>query len=97
MATQKEPIDTQQPENNLTSVADKIRKQLITKNNFTQGANEYSATSPDAISDGDSNGRGTGIFLDVLNGGTKEDVNERKQEIKINPYSPAKPYSTPSS
>lgn len=97
MAAQKEPIDTQQPENNLTSIADKIRKTLITKNNFVQSANEYGVTNPDAISDGDSNGRGTGVFLDVLNGGTREDNVERKQEIKINPYNPDKPYTTPSS
>jgi hypothetical protein len=97
MATQKEPIDTQQPENNLTSVAEKIRKTLLTKNNFTQSANEYGVTNPDAVSDGDSSGRGTGVFLDVLNGGTKEDNIERKQEIKINQYSSVKPYSTPSS
>ena len=46
------------------------------------------------MADGDSKGRGTGIFLDVYNAtaGTIEDVSERKSEVKINQYSAVKTY-----
>jgi hypothetical protein len=46
------------------------------------------------MADGDSKGRGTGIFLDVYNStaGTIEDVSERKSEVKINQYSAVKTY-----
>jgi hypothetical protein len=45
--------------------------------------------------DGDSIGRGTGIYLDVYNqtAGTSVDVFERKMNIKFNAYQPNKPYN----
>jgi hypothetical protein len=48
------------------------------------------------MSDGDLFGKGTGIFLDILNGGSSEDVTERKNQIKVNFYQTNKPYTTPS-
>lgn len=94
---EKEPVDLSQPENNMTSVADKIRNQLLAKNNFASQKNEYGSTNKDALSDGDEIGRGTGTFLDIKNGGTSEDIVERNNEIKINSYQPDKPYTTPTS
>jgi hypothetical protein len=90
-----EKIDLNQPKNKLTDIADTIRKQQITRNDYKFGANEYSQTNKDAISDGDGLGRGTGVFLDTANGGTIIDQIERKEEIKINSYQPQKPYTFP--
>jgi hypothetical protein len=88
-------IDLSQNEpNQLTSIADQERARLIPKNDYIATADEYSSTNPDAIADGDSKGRGTGVFLDVYNNaaGTKDDIFERKNEIKINKYNSSKPY-----
>lgn len=92
MAEQKEPIDTIQPSNRLTEIADRLRKDLITRNNYGGDKNIYGATNKDAIGDGDLQGKGTGQFLDTLNGGNITDNIERKNEIKINSYQPDKPY-----
>jgi len=80
--------------NQLTSIADRERAKLLPKNNYTQTADEYSATNPDAIADGDSKGRGTGVFLDVYNtnAGTREDVSERRTEIRVNKYNSSNTY-----
>jgi hypothetical protein len=48
------------------------------------------------MSDGDLFGKGTGIFLDILNGGSSDDITQRKDQIKINFYQSNKPYTTPS-
>jgi hypothetical protein len=94
MATQI-TVDLNQTEpNTLSSIAELERGKLIPKNNYTKSGNEYSSVNKDAIADGDSKGRGTGIFLDVYNAtaGTIEDVSERKSEVKINQYSAVKTY-----
>ena len=70
----------------------KLRKDLLVKNDFAQRKNEYGVVNPDAISDGDLQGKGTGIFLDTSNGGNSFDNVERKNEIKINSFSSVKPY-----
>ena len=93
----KDPIDLEQPVNNLSTIADKIIKDLVTRHDYKSSKNEYGVTNPDAISDGDDKGKGTGIFLDILNGGSKQDIIERKDDIKINKYNSSKPYNTPSS
>jgi hypothetical protein len=92
---QTERLDFSQPNNELTAIADLQRKSLIVKNDY-KTVNPYSATNPDALSDGDESGKGTGIFLDTVNGGSSIDIIERKNEIKINEYQPNKPYTTPS-
>lgn len=92
---QTERLDFSQPNNDLTAIADLQRKSLIVKNDY-KTVNPYSQTNPDAISDGDEFGKGTGIFLDTINGGSSTDVIERKNEIKVNEYQPNKPYTTPS-
>ena len=80
--------------NALTAYADAQRSQLIPRNDYNAVGNEYSVTNKDAVADGDTLGRGTGVFLDVYNAqaGTVEDVMERKNEIKINKYNSNKPY-----
>jgi hypothetical protein len=89
------PVDLNQTENNeLTSLSTQQRANLIPKNDYNKVGNEYSAVNRDALADGDSRGRGTGIFLDVYNNaaGTIEDVLERKNEIKINKFNSSKTY-----
>jgi len=80
--------------NTLTAIADAERAKLIPRNDFNSVGNEYSAVNKDAVADGDSMGRGTGVFLDVYNtdAGTREDVVERKNEIKINKFNSSKIY-----
>lgn len=90
-----EPLNFNQPDNELSQIAVQQRSKLFPKNDY-KDTNKYSATNPDAISDGDDTGKGTGIFLDTANGGSSIDILERKNEIKINEYQPNKPYSTPS-
>lgn len=80
--------------NNLTAIADAERAKLIPKNNYNSVGNEYSSVNKDAIADGDTLGRGTGVYLDVYNqgAGTITDVTERKNEIKINKFNSSKTY-----
>jgi hypothetical protein len=89
-----EPLDFSQPKNKLSEVADQIRKQQIARNDY-QLDKQYGSSSPDAISDGDLQGKGTGVFLDTFNGGNSIDVSERKNEIKINKFQSDKPYQIP--
>jgi hypothetical protein len=86
-----EPLDFSQPNNLLSKYADQERKKLIPKNDY-KTTNEYSSTNKDAMSDGDDKGRGTGVFLDTVNGGTKTDQLKRKSEIVINKYKADNPY-----
>ena len=88
---QSERLDFSQPKNDLTAIADLQRKSLIVKNDY-KTVNPYSSVNPDAISDGDESGKGTGIFLDTINGGSSIDIVERKNEIKINKFNSTKPY-----
>ena len=88
-------MDFSQPLNDLGIIGQDQRKKLIPKNDYKE-TNQYSATNKDAISDGDDFGKGTGVFLDTVNGGSQLDIIERKNEIKINEYQPNKPYTTPS-
>jgi hypothetical protein len=79
---------SQNIENNLSKIAEEQRAKLLPKNEYKDKTFEYSQTNPNAIGDGDSKGRGTGVFLDVYtaNIGTQEDVIERKNELKINKW-----------
>ena len=94
MAT-KITVDLSQTETNaLTAYADQERAKLIPKNDFNAVGNEYSSVNRDAVADGDSMGRGTGSYLDVynVNAGTRDDIIERKNEVKINKYNSSNPY-----
>ena len=86
-----EPLDFNQPMNKLTEVASQIRKQQLARNDYSL-ENQFGATNPDAISDGDNKGKGTGVFLDTSAGGNVIDIAERKNAIKINQFQPDKPY-----
>ncbi|NBO23058.1 hypothetical protein EBU94_06960 [bacterium] len=92
-----EPLNFEQPSNELSSIAEMERKKLLTKNDFNKQY-EYSSVSPDAMADGDEQGKGTGVFLDVYNqqAGAVQDIIERKNEIKVNEFQPNNPYTTPS-
>lgn len=80
--------------NQLTAYADQERAKLIPKNDYNAVGNQYSASNRDAMADGDEMGRGTGVYLDVYNegAGTKTDLVERKNEIKINKFNSQKQY-----
>jgi len=89
-----ERLNFDQPLNELGQIGEQQRQKLIPKNDY-KPVNQYSATNKDAISDGDEKGKGTGSFLDTVNGGSSIDILERKNEIKINEYQFDKPYTTP--
>jgi hypothetical protein len=93
-----EPLDFAQPDNTLSSIAEAQRKLLFPKNDFKKTDNEYSSVNPDALADGDTDGKGTGNFLDVYNeqAGAIQDILERKSEIVLNQYKSNSPYTTPS-
>ena len=89
------PLNLNQTEaNQLTSLSDSERAKLIPRNDYNKVGNEYSAVNKDAFADGDSRGRGTGIFLDVYNNGagTIEDIVERKNTIVKNKFNSSKTY-----
>jgi hypothetical protein len=89
------PVDLNQTEPNaLSAAADQERAKLIPKNDYNKVGNEYSVVNKDALADGDSRGRGTGVFLDVYNtnAGTVNDITERKEDIKINKFNSSKVY-----
>ena len=93
-----EPLNFEQPSNELSAIAEAERKKLLPKNDYVRTANEYSSVNKDALADGDAQGKGTGLFLDVYNqnAGAIQDILERKAEIVVNEYQPNKPYTTPS-
>lgn len=92
---QFEGLDFSQPMNDLGKIGEEQRNKLFPKNDY-KDTNKYSSTNPDALSDGDEFGKGTGIFLDTANGGSSTDVIERINEIKVNQYQTTNPYTTPS-
>jgi hypothetical protein len=93
-----EPLDFSQPTNKLSQIADAQRAILFPKNDYKQTANEYSSVNPDALANGDEDGKGTGNFLDVYNegAGAIQDILERKAEVVLNQYKSNAPYTTPS-
>lgn len=85
---------TQNIQNDLTDIANRERARLLPRNEYVQGADEYSSTNRNALADGDSKGRGTGVFLDVYNesAGTIDDVNERRYQIRVNQFNSSNTY-----
>ena len=67
---------------------------MLPKNEYKDTGFEYSQTNPNALADGDSKGRGNGVFLDTVSPtiGTKEDVVERKNGLKINQWKATNQY-----
>jgi hypothetical protein len=93
----REPLNFEQPNNELSSIADIERRKLLPKNDYGKTF-EYSSVNPDALADGDAKGKGTGDFLDVYNqeAGAKQDIIERRAQSVVNEYQSNKPYTTPS-
>jgi hypothetical protein len=93
----REPLNFDQPSNELSQIADLERKKLLPKNDYVRTSNEYSSVNKDAIADGDTLGKGTGEFLDVYNqqAGAIQDIIERRAEITFNEYKANNPYTTP--
>lgn len=93
MATQIDRVVFDQPENELTRIAEEQRKRLIPRNDY-KPTDPYSSVHPDALADGDDIGRGTGGYLDIYNtnAGTSTDKQLRKEELKVNKYSENNPY-----
>ena len=94
MSTQIATNLNQTEPNALTAISKQERAKLIPKNDYNQVGNPYSAVNRDAVADGDSMGRGTGVFLDVYNqtAGTREDISERVSEIRINRFNSQNTY-----
>ena len=97
MPSNADSLDLTQPKNNLSSIAEAERQKLYARNDFAPDKNLYSSTNPDAMANGDEQGKGTGTYLDVYNNeaGNIIDVAERKTEIVTNKYQPNKPYQAP--
>ena len=93
-----EPLNFDQPIIELFSIGDIERRKLLQKNDYTKTSFEYSTVNPNALADGDGQGKGTGDFLDVYNqaAGAIQDIVERRTQKVINEYQPDKPYTTPS-
>ncbi len=78
MSKQNDKIDFSQPDNQMSKIAEEQRKKLFARNDFKE-TNKYSTVNPDAIADGDVNGKGTGGYLDIYNtnAGSSVDRNDR--------------------
>ena len=58
----------------LEIAADEARAENLIKNEYQEN-NPYEDTHRDALSDGDEKGKGTGEYLDTVNGGSSVDIN----------------------
>jgi len=94
MPTQSDKLQFDQPDNNLSKIADAERGKLFPKNDYSSKSESYSPQHPDALADGDELGRGTAKFLDIYNtnAGTSTDIKERIDDIKINKFNANKTY-----
>jgi len=94
MATQNDKLQFDQPDNNLSAIAEAERGKLLPKNDYSSQSESYSPQHPDALADGDDLGRGTAQFLDVYNtnAGTSTDIQERIGDIKINKFNSKNTY-----
>ena len=92
----REPLNFEQPKNELSQIADIERSKLFPKNDYKTG-NQYSSVNPDALADGDTRGKGTGDYLDVYNqgAGASQDILGRTSNVVKNEYNSVKPYTTP--
>lgn len=76
----------------LRDVAANEKKKLTAKNEYKELSDEYSATHPNAISDGDEKGKGDGGKGTI---GTKTDIETRTKNTVLNQYNNNKPYENP--
>lgn len=91
--------------NKLEQAAIQQRSILIPQNTYNSSdqSQKYGAGHPNALSDGDNKGKGTGVFMDSYNGGADVDINGnpnyagsgRLQNIAINQYDADNGYQHP--
>ena len=81
MATQNDKLDFSQPDNQMSKIAEDQRKRLFARNDFNT-TDQYSTVHPDAIADGDVNGKGTGGELDVYNQNAGSSVDRAERRFK---------------
>ena len=74
----------------LRSVATQKEAELEAINTYQPNSFEYSATNPNALSDGDEKGRGETSTI-----GTKTDIISRTTLAGVNQYNDAAPYTSP--
>ncbi len=91
----------------LEKIAILARKDNLVKNSYNNDAvaNNYGATHTRAVSDTTTpiQGKGTGVFLDVYNGGGDLDINGdpsipgsgRKKNVGVNEYNSINDYEAP--
>ena len=60
------------------------RNELALTRRYNYGNNEYSSKNQDALSDGNIIGKGTGLYLDTINGGGGYDVEGRAVHVARN-------------
>ena len=75
----------------LREVAEQQRQILIPINEYKEGVFEYSATNPNAMSDGDEKGKG----LNDNSVGSKTDIITRQTLKGINQYNDINEYKNP--
>jgi hypothetical protein len=91
--------------NKLELAALQQRAALIPLNSYNSSdqSQKYSATHPNALSDGDNKGKGTSTYLDTYNGGASADINGnpnyagsgRLQNVAFNQYNSNNGYEHP--
>jgi hypothetical protein len=81
----------------LEEIANEQRKALTIKNKFSDTGEHYTATNTNALSDEETpaQGKGTGSYLDVNNGGSQIDIQARKEGIRFNDYKKGEEYTKP--
>jgi hypothetical protein len=88
----------------LEELGKQFRKDNLIKNDYQKNeSGKYSATHPNATSDGDAKGKGTGVNGDTYNGGSDIDINGnpnvpksgRNQLTSMNQYGPENEYKHP--
>ena len=88
----------------LEELAEQFRIDNLIKNTYQKDeSKQYKGTHPNATSDGDAKGKGTGSFLDTYNGVSDLDINGNPTEpgtgrvnnIAKNQYNSENPYTTP--
>lgn len=99
MPSNADSLDLNQPAGTLSEIAEQERKKLFARNDYGLGKDLYSSTHPNAMANGDLQGKGTGEYLDVYNpaAGSSLDIAERISDIVNNKYQADKPYTAPPS
>ena len=96
-------FNQKKPGEGLTESSEKLRKQMMVKNTYSEGEAGYSSTHINALGDGDDKGKGNGKFLDVYSNeiGSRSDImgnsevnTGRNNNLKVNHYGKDNEYSS---